>query len=106
MWWRGRCCVRSSLAAFVSVDSLHPTHAFFLSSQFPLDALVLLAATKEMRTGLFFYVLALHLLVFFTTYHWSAASCHTTVSADLEKLSLIAPHMQQHLIQQKEGAAP
>lgn len=27
--------------------------------------------TKEMRTFLFFYVLAMHLLVFSTTYHWS-----------------------------------
>ena len=27
--------------------------------------------SKEMRTALFFYVLAMHLLVFITTYHWS-----------------------------------
>ncbi len=27
--------------------------------------------SKEMRTILFFYVLGMHLLVFFTTYHWS-----------------------------------
>jgi len=30
--------------------------------------------SKEMRTALFFYVLAMHLLVFVTTYHWSHAS--------------------------------
>ena len=34
-------------------------------------------ATKEMRTALFFYVLAMHLLVFITTYHWShTGGCH------------------------------
>lgn len=27
--------------------------------------------SKEMRTALFFYILAMHLLVFITTYHWS-----------------------------------
>ena len=31
--------------------------------------------SKEMRTGLFFYVLILHFLVFATTYHWSHG-CH------------------------------
>ena len=30
--------------------------------------------SKEMRTALFFYVLAMHLLVFVTTYHWSHSS--------------------------------
>jgi len=60
------------------------------------------SATKEMRTGLFFYVLALHLLVFVTTYHWSAAGCHTSNTVDMEKLSHIAPHVQEHLIATKD----
>jgi hypothetical protein len=31
-------------------------------------------ANKQMRTGLFFYMMAMHLLVFGTTYHWSHSS--------------------------------
>jgi len=42
----------------------------------PIERGVFLAAkttlgSKEMRTALFFYILAMHLLVFITTYHWS-----------------------------------
>jgi hypothetical protein len=31
-------------------------------------------ANKQMRTVLFFYIMAMHLLVFGTTYHWSHSS--------------------------------
>lgn len=49
-------------------------------------------ATKEMRTALFCYVVALHLLVFFTTTHWSHSdSCR---SVNNEHLAIL-PHEQQ-----------
>mmetsp|Transcript_16311 Transcript_16311/g.23000 ORF Transcript_16311/g.23000 Transcript_16311/m.23000 type:complete len:819 (-) Transcript_16311:232-2688(-) len=38
--------------------------------------------SKEMRTGLFFYVVGLHLLVFVTTYHWSHSGCETYQDKD------------------------
>jgi hypothetical protein len=42
----------------------------------PMERVVFIVAkttlgSKEMRTALFFYILAMHLLVFITTYHWS-----------------------------------
>jgi len=45
----------------------------------PMEKMVFIVAkttlgSKEMRTALFFYVLAMHLLVFVTTYHWSYSS--------------------------------
>ena len=47
-----------------------------LQQMSPMERAVFVVAkamlgTKEMRTFLFFYVLAMHLLVFSTTYHWS-----------------------------------
>ena len=49
-------------------------------------------ATKEIRTALFFYVSALHLLVFVTTYHWSHTDgCHNVNNDHLAFL----PHEQQ-----------
>lgn len=54
----------------------------------PMEKIVFIVAkttlgNKEMRTALFFYVLAMHLLVFVTTYHWSHAStCDTFHSQD------------------------
>ena len=47
-----------------------------LQEMSPMERTVFVVAkavlgTKEMRTFLFFYVLAMHLLVFSTTYHWS-----------------------------------
>jgi homeobox protein cut-like len=47
-----------------------------LKEMSPMERTVFVVAktmlgTKEMRTFLFFYVLAMHLLVFLTTYHWS-----------------------------------
>lgn len=48
--------------------------------------------SKEMRTFLFFYILAMHLLVFLTTYHWSHAEIHTGCSIlDIEKLTHLPP---------------
>ena len=48
--------------------------------------------SKEMRTFLFFYILAMHLLVFLTTYHWSHAEIHTGCSiVDIEKLTHLPP---------------
>lgn len=45
----------------------------------PMEKIVFIVAkttlgSKEMRTALFFYVLAMHVLVFVTTYHWSHSS--------------------------------
>ncbi len=49
------------------------------SEMSPMEKIVFIVAkttlgSKEMRTALFFYVLAMHLLVFVTTYHWSHSS--------------------------------
>ena len=46
--------------------------------------------TKEMRTFLFFYVLAMHLLVFMTTYHWSHNDSTCSLEAN-EHLSHLPP---------------
>jgi hypothetical protein len=49
----------------------------YISSEMsPMEKIVFIVAkttlgSKEMRTTLFFYVLAMHLLVFVTTYQWS-----------------------------------
>lgn len=51
-----------------------------------------------MRTGLFIYVVALHMLVFVTTYHWSHdASC---VYQDNEHLSHLPPELPIHIQKQ------
>lgn len=50
--------------------------------------------SKEMRTALFIYVVAMHLLVFITTYHWSHESgCHNF--HDPEHLAHLPPHSVQ-----------
>jgi homeobox protein cut-like len=46
--------------------------------------------SKEMRTFLFFYVLAMHLLVFLTTYHWSHSESGCSIAAN-EHLSHLPP---------------
>jgi hypothetical protein len=52
-----------------------------------------------MRTALFVYVLAMHLLVFITTYHWShAGGCHNDVM-DMEHLSHLPPALPADLQQ-------
>ena len=47
--------------------------------------------TKEMRTFLFFYVLAMHLLVFSTTYHWSHNESGVDCMLMNEQLSHLPP---------------
>ena len=46
--------------------------------------------TQEMRTFLFFYVFAMHLLVFLTTYHWSHSSAGCSMEAN-EHLAHLPP---------------
>jgi hypothetical protein len=60
-------------------------------------------ATKEVRTGLFVYVVTMHLLVFITTYHWShaAGSC----SVNNEHLSHLPPVLPPHLQEQMVAKA-
>mmetsp|Transcript_24538 Transcript_24538/g.67945 ORF Transcript_24538/g.67945 Transcript_24538/m.67945 type:complete len:433 (-) Transcript_24538:134-1432(-) len=59
-------------------------------------------ATKEMRAALFFYVTALHLLVFVTTYHWSHTDgCHNVNNEHLAYL----PHEQQTAKAAEQAAA-
>lgn len=62
-------CSRAHLASSSHVSS----------EMSPMEKTVFIVAkttlgSKEMRTALFFYVLAMHLLVFVTTYHWSHSS--------------------------------
>ena len=68
-----------------------------LNEMSPVERAVFIVAktvlgTKEMRTALFFYVVALHLLVFFTTTHWSHSE--TCQSRNNEHLAIL-PHEQQ-----------
>lgn len=63
-----------------------------LQEMSPMERTVFIVArtflgTKEMRTFLFFYVLAMHLLVFSTTYHWS----HSDSGCDNDHLSHLPP---------------
>ena len=59
-----------------------------------------MTATKEMRTGLFFYVLTLHLLVFITTYHWSAGGNGCDIYSAHESLSHLPPELPEHIQKQ------
>lgn len=83
-----------------------------LNEMSPMERIVFIVAktvlgSKEMRTGLFFYVLAMHLLVFVTTYHWShqggCGSHHELM--DKEQLSHMAPDRQQAAAAVKAAAA-
>ena len=56
-------------------------------------------ATKEMRTGLFFYVLTLHLLVFATTYNWSHVGAACDYYGTSEYLAHLPPTMPKKLLQ-------
>jgi len=51
--------------------------------------------SKEMRTGLFFYVVGLHLLIFITTYHWSHSGCDTY--QDRDHLAHLPPALPETL---------
>jgi hypothetical protein len=55
-----------------------------------------------MRTGLFFYVVALHMLVFVTTYNWSHASGCDSYFPDNEHLSHLPPIVPKHMQQQMQ----
>jgi len=67
-----------------------------LKEMSPMERTVFVVAktmlgTKEMRTFLFFYVLALHLLVFLTTYHWSHSDSGHDCVLHHEHLSNLPP---------------
>ena len=52
--------------------------------------------TKEMRTFLFFYICAMHFLVFLTTYHWSHSDdCALQNELHHEQLSHLPPVSRQ-----------
>ena len=57
-----------------------------------------------MRTGLFFYVLTLHLLVFATTYNWSHGGAACDYYSASEYLAHLPPTVPKHLQQQPELA--
>jgi len=51
--------------------------------------------SKEMRTVLFFYVIGMHLLVFFTTYHWSHG-CHAVAHpSHIDSMHAGLPEMEE-----------
>jgi len=51
--------------------------------------------SKEMRTFLFFYILAMHMLVFLTTYHWSHRDESSACTLHQEMLSHLPPDMSK-----------
>jgi hypothetical protein len=55
-----------------------------------------------MRTGLFFYVLTLHLLVFATTYNWSHGSSGCDYYSASEHLAHLPPTLPKRLQQQQK----
>lgn len=61
--------------------------------------------TKEMRTFLFFYVLAMHILVFSTTYHWShnSSACGIAVNEHLSHLPPITDKSPEQVMQDLSG---
>lgn len=81
----------------MNVDTRHQN----LTSAIVMVSFLSFAATKEMRTGLFFYVVALHLLVFVTTYNWSHAGGCESFYHDNEHLSHLPPGVQAQMKQQQ-----
>jgi CASP C terminal. len=51
--------------------------------------------SKEMRTVLFFYVVGMHLLVFFTTYHWSHGCQSVTHQHHVDSMHAGLPDMEE-----------
>lgn len=51
--------------------------------------------SKEMRTGLFFYVVGMHLLVFFTTYHWSHGCQSVAHPLHIDSMHAGLPEMEE-----------
>ena len=81
-----------------------------LKEMSPMERTVFVVAktvlgTKEMRTFLFFYVLALHILVFSTTYHWShnATGCGIAVNEHLSHLPPITDKSPEQVMQDLSG---
>ena len=71
-----------------------------LKEMSPMERTVFVVAktvlgTKEMRTFLFFYVVAMHVLVFLTTYHWSHSEMAGCSMQDVERLSHLPPVAQE-----------
>jgi len=68
-----------------------------LNEMSPMERTVFVVAktmlgSKEMRTFLFFYVFAMHFLVFLTTYHWSHSEAGSGCSIqDIENLAHLPP---------------
>lgn len=68
-----------------------------LNEMSPMERTVFVVAktmlgSKEMRTFLFFYVFAMHFLVFLTTYHWSHSEVGSGCSIhDIENLAHLPP---------------
>ena len=62
--------------------------------------------TKEMRSFLFVYVVAMHVLVFATTYHWSHSESSGSCVHDLEKISHLAPVQQDAMKDMVAAGAP
>lgn len=82
-----------------------------LNEMSPMERTVFVVAktvlgTKEMRTFLFFYVLALHILVFSTTYHWShnASVCGIAANEHLSHLPPLTDKTPEQVIQDLSGA--
>jgi homeobox protein cut-like len=74
----------------------------------PMERIVFVVAktvlgTKEMRTALFFYVCAMHLLVFFTTYHGSHGECDDTTHHDI--LAHLPPDQHARIAEAAAAAA-
>jgi homeobox protein cut-like len=74
--WVVLAVIRFPIFAFVSHRSFIMILYARSSEMSPMEKIVFIVAkttlgSKEMRTTLFFYVLAMHLLVFVTTYQWS-----------------------------------
>jgi homeobox protein cut-like len=82
-----------------------------LKEMSPMERTVFVVAktvlgTKEMRTFLFFYVLALHTLVFSTTYHWShsTSGCGIAVSEHLSHLPPMTDKTPEQVLEDLGGA--
>ncbi len=81
-----------------------------LQEMSPMERTVFVVAktvlgTKEMRTFLFFYVLAMHILVFSTTYHWShnSSGCVIAVNEHLSHLPPITEKTPEQVMQDLSG---
>jgi len=58
-----------------------------------------------MRTALFFYVVAMHLIVFMTTYYWSHTGGCPSELDHHEHLAHLPPHLASAHVEQERPAA-